>query len=101
MLTSHQSDSSLLILCTFSLLTCFSAWLITKLREGNVFTPIRLSVILFMGGGCMAGGHVWWGEHEWQGGMGDRGCVCGRACVRGRARVGGRACVAGEGGPAW
>ena len=63
MLTSHQSDSSLLILCIFGLVTCFSAWLITKLREGNVFTPICDSV------------H---GGDAWQGGMCGGGSMHGR-----------------------
>ena len=94
--------------------------LATKLRQGNVFTPVchsfclgvcvwwgerawqgaceaggkvmflHLSVILFMGEGCMAEacmeGHVWQGfmhgrGHVWQG-----GCAWWGACVAGGAR---------------
>ena len=93
----------------------------TKLRKGNVFTPVCQSFCsqgACMAGGhewhgvCMAGGHAWqrghvWqgacvvgecmvGGHVWQGGMHGRGtCMAGGIHGRDHAWWGG-ACVVGD-----
>ena len=52
---------------------------VTKLRQGNVFTPVCQSFC--SRGGMHARGHVWWG-HALQGACVPRGtCVAGGLCV--------------------
>ena len=73
-------------LCRISFLTCHFYRPHTKLREGNVFTPVCMSfcsqggtcVTCIAGGACMASGGMNGRRHVWQG-----VCMMGGACVGG------------------